>query len=147
MGSIFHYFLEHFFQSFLTSVFFSTSLQIFISPSANFSQNRWWPFFFSWHLYQLRQELYMSWCPNIADADAGSAFLSQWHQRVTHVEAYPAGTNGYSIPDPNLKYFSIPDPYPINFQNHRVFRVSGITENQVFDMNPFVWILAILSSF
>ena len=30
------------------------------------------------------------------------------------------GTNGYPIPDPNPKYFSIPDPYPINFQNHRV---------------------------
>ena len=44
--------------------------------------------------------------------------------------------NGYPIPDPNPKYFSIPDPYPINFQNHRVFRVSGIRGNQVFDMNP-----------
>ena len=30
------------------------------------------------------------------------------------------------IPDPNPKYFSIPDPYPICFQNHRVFWVSGI---------------------
>ena len=39
-----------------------------------------------------------------------------------------AGTNGYPITDPNRKYFSIPDPYPINFQNHRVFRVSGIRE-------------------
>ena len=59
-----------------------------------------------------------------------------------------AGTNGYPIPDPNPKYFSIPDPYPINFQNHRVFRVSGIRENQVFVMNPcaLVWILTILSS-
>jgi hypothetical protein len=49
------------------------------------------------------------------------------------------GTNGYPIPDPNPKYFSIPDPYPINFQNHRVFRVSGIRENQVFDMNQCVF--------
>ena len=43
-----------------------------------------------------------------------------------------SGTNGYPIPDPNLKYLSIPDPYPIYFQNHRVYRVSGITENHVF---------------
>ena len=42
--------------------------------------------------------------------------------------------NGYPIPDPNPKFFSIPDPYPICFQNHRVFRVSGISENYVFDM-------------
>ena len=42
--------------------------------------------------------------------------------------------NGYPIPDPNPKFFSIPDPYPISFQNHRVFRVSGISENYVFDM-------------
>ena len=52
----------------------------------------------------------------------------------THIKQ--SGTNGYPIPNPNPKYFSIPDPYPINFQNHRVFRVSGIRENQVFDMNP-----------
>ena len=43
-----------------------------------------------------------------------------------------AGTNGYPIPNPNPKYFSIPDPYPINFQNHRVFRVSGIREKPGF---------------
>ena len=43
-----------------------------------------------------------------------------------------AGTNGYPIPDPNPKYFSILDPYPINFQNHRVFRVSGIIEKTGF---------------
>ena len=45
-----------------------------------------------------------------------------------------SGPNGYPIPDPNPKFFSIPDPYPICFQNHRVFRVSGISENYVFDM-------------
>ena len=43
-----------------------------------------------------------------------------------------AGTSGYPIPDPNPKYFSIPNPYQINFQNHRVFRVSGIREKPVF---------------
>ena len=42
--------------------------------------------------------------------------------------------NGYPIPDPNPKFFSIPDPYPICFQNLRVFRVSGISEYYVFDM-------------
>ena len=40
--------------------------------------------------------------------------------------------DGYPIPDPNPKYFSIPDPYPINFQNHRVFWVSGIREKPGF---------------
>ena len=46
--------------------------------------------------------------------------------------------NGYPIPDPNPKFFSIPDPYPICFQNHRVFRVSGISENYIFDMENVV---------
>ena len=60
-----------------------------------------------------------------------------WHllapQSGAHTRgAFRAGTNGYPIPDSNPKYFSIPEPYPINFQNHRVFRVSGIRENQVF---------------
>ena len=64
-----------------------------------------------------------------------------WHllapQSGAHTRgAFRAGTNGYPIPDSNPKYFSIPEPYPINFQNHRVFRVSGIRENQVF----FTWI-------
>ena len=27
------------------------------------------------------------------------------------------------VPDPNPKYLSIPDPYPTNFQKHRIFRV------------------------
>ena len=49
-----------------------------------------------------------------------------------------AGPNGYPIPDPNPKFFSIPDPYPICFQNHRVFRVSGISENYIFDMENVV---------
>ena len=48
------------------------------------------------------------------------------------------GPNGYPIPDPNPKFFSIPDPYPICFQNHRVFRVSGISENYIFDMENVV---------
>ena len=43
-----------------------------------------------------------------------------------------SGPNGYPIPDPNPKFFSIPYPYPICFQNHRVFRVSGISENYVW---------------
>ena len=64
----------------------------------------------------------------------------QWHllaPQSAHTRgAFRAGTNGYPIPDSNPKYFSIPEPYPINFQNHRVFRVSGIRENQVF----FTWI-------
>ena len=48
------------------------------------------------------------------------------------------GTNGYPIPDPNPKFFSIPDPYPTNFQNLRVFRVSGILEKEVLGKISFV---------
>ena len=46
-----------------------------------------------------------------------------------------AGPNGYPIPDPNPKFLSIPEPDPIFFQNHRVFRVSGIPENFNFCIN------------
>ena len=55
---------------------------------------------------------------------------------ICHHSRSRAGTNGYPIPDPNPKYFSIPDPYPINFQNHRVFRVSGIREKPGFWHEP-----------
>ena len=40
--------------------------------------------------------------------------------------------NGYPIPDPNPKFFSIPAPYPICFQNHRVW--IGYRVFHVFDM-------------
>ena len=46
--------------------------------------------------------------------------------------------SGYPIPDPNPKFFSIPNPYPIFFQNLRVFRVSGISENKAFSPNSSV---------
>ena len=44
------------------------------------------------------------------------------------------------VPDtrPKPEIFSIPDPYPICFQNHRVFRVSGISENYIFDLENVV---------
>ena len=70
-------------------------------------------------------------------------FLAPFHiscnpdnNKVGNRSYMPSGTNGYPIHDPNPKYFSIPDPYPIDFQNHRVFRASGLRENQGFDMNP-----------
>ena len=48
-----------------------------------------------------------------------------WYCLVLYVIQGPTGTR-------YPKYFQ----YPINCQNHWVFRVSGIRENQVFDMNP-----------
>ena len=41
-------------------------------------------------------------------------------------QIYP-GSDGYPIPDPTRNFLAIPNPYPIFFQNHRVFRVSGIS--------------------
>ena len=46
-----------------------------------------------------------------------------WYCLVLYVIQGPTGTR-------YPKYFQ----YPINCQNHWVFRVSGIRENQVFDM-------------
>ena len=46
--------------------------------------------------------------------------------------------SGYPIPDPNPKFFPIPNPYPKSFQNLRVFRVSGISENKAFSPNSSV---------
>ena len=88
-------------------------------------------------------------CPRRVSLCRNIAFIAiKGRAQIDH--AFSAGTNGYPIPDPNPKYFSIPDPYPINFQNHRVFRVSGIREKPGFWHEPIsalVWILAILSSF
>ena len=46
--------------------------------------------------------------------------------------------SGYPIPDPNPKFFPIPNPYPKSFQNLRVFRVSGISENKALSPNSSV---------
>ena len=52
----------------------------------------------------------------------------------------PSTARAQRVPDsrPEPEVFSIPDPYPICFQNHRVFRVSGISENYIFDMENVV---------
>ncbi len=79
--------------------------------------------------------------PNQKEKSTCSRIIKGLVPWIRHSEAFDdsdhprPGPNGYPIPDPNPKFLSIPEPDPIFFQNHRVFRVSGIPENFNFCIN------------
>ena len=77
-------------------------------------------------------------CPSYPLSDQISFFqngFQNYRWATKGILCQQSGPNGYPIPDPNPKFLSIPEPDPIFFQNHRVFRVSGIPENFNFCIN------------